>query len=161
MARPAHEPAHVRDHPDPRRSLRGAARRRGAADAAPALRTVRRRQADRAVVRLLRQRVRVVARSIVVYAVSDAQGGGTYPTKSAAIAEARETVARYRASGDDDEADRVEVQRITIPGPSNRDLVGKLLSAGGYASEIDTVWRAEPRRKRTAADADAPLKLRK
>jgi hypothetical protein len=101
------------------------------------------------------------ARSLVVYAVSDAQGGGTYPTKSAAIAEARETVARYRASGDDDEAERVEVQRITIPGPFNRDLVCKLLSAGGYASEIETVWRADPRRNRIAPAVDAPLKLRK
>ena len=82
-----------------------------------------------------------MARALLVYAVSDPQGSSTHPTIAAAVKEARATVARLRASGDDEAADAIEVQRITIPGPFNRALVCRLLSLGGYASDVTTVWR--------------------
>lgn len=102
------------------------------------------------------------ARALVVYCVSDLAGESVYlPTVRAAITDAIDRCARYRAAGDAASVRFVEVQKITIPGPFNRDLVCRLLSSGGYASSVETVWRpADVERAIDAARADdAPLKI--
>jgi hypothetical protein len=77
----------------------------------------------------------VSARSLIVYAVTGRDGSVYFATLREAI-----TYAKAEVAADPDNAPHTEVQRITIPGPFNRDLVCRLLSYGGYAGAVDTIW---------------------
>jgi len=74
-------------------------------------------------------------RALVVYAFTSPDGTVTLPTKAEAIRQARAWCKQHP-----DDAPHAEVQRVTIPGPFNRELVCRLLSSGGYASDVAIVW---------------------
>lgn len=79
---------------------------------------------------------------MVIYVVADSEGPSHHPTLREAMTIARDRKAYFLAN-DPRQVPYLRVEKVTIDGPLNRALVCKLLSNGGYASKIETVWEAK------------------